>query len=99
MNQADEYAKAIDELNKAIAANPNDKDLLDRRQELYDAQREAIKNAESEKNAIKDLMCHWVYKVRRGRLTRIIIWTKIDLGTMTEQCLFVTNYDFELIDI
>lgn len=56
MNQADEYAKAIDELNKAIAANPNDKDLLDRRQELYDAQREAIKNAESEKNAIKDLI-------------------------------------------
>lgn len=56
MNQADEYAKAIDELNKAIAANPNDKDLLDRRQELYDAQREAIKNAESEKDAIKDLL-------------------------------------------
>lgn len=56
MNQADEYAKAIDELNKAIATNPNDKDLLDRRQELYDAQREAIKNAESEKNAIKDLI-------------------------------------------
>ena len=56
MNQADEYAKAIDELNKAIAVNPNDKDLLDRRQELYDAQREAIKNAESEKNAIKDLI-------------------------------------------
>lgn len=56
MNQADEYVKAIDELNKAIATNPNDKDLLDRRQELYDAQREAIKNAESEKNAIKDLI-------------------------------------------
>lgn len=56
MNQADEYAKAIDELNKAIAANPNDKDLLDRRQELYDAQREVIKNAESEKDAIKDLI-------------------------------------------
>lgn len=44
-------------------------------------------------------MCHWVYKVRRGRLTRIIIWTKVDLGTMTEQCLFVTNYDFELINM
>ena len=44
-------------------------------------------------------MCHWVYKVRRGQLTRIIIWTKVDLGTMTEQCLFVTNYDFELIDM
>lgn len=44
-------------------------------------------------------MCHWVYKVRRGKLTRIIIWTRINLGTMTEKCLFVTNYDFELIDM
>jgi replicative DNA helicase len=44
-------------------------------------------------------MCHWIYKVRRGKLTRIIIWSKTDLGTMTEECLFVTNYDFELIDM
>lgn len=44
-------------------------------------------------------MCHWVYKIRRGRITRIIIWTKIDLGTMDEEALFVTDYDFGLIDI
>ena len=44
-------------------------------------------------------MCHWVYKVRRGRITRIIIWTKADLGTMDEKALFVTDYDFGLIDI
>lgn len=44
-------------------------------------------------------MCHWVYKVRRGRITRIIIWTKADLGTMNERALFVTDYDFGLIDI
>ena len=42
-------------------------------------------------------MAHWIYKVRRGRLTRIIVWTKSDLGTMTETPLFVTNYDFDLI--
>lgn len=42
-------------------------------------------------------MCHWVYKVRRGKITRIIIWSKVDLGTMTERCLFVTNYDFQLV--
>lgn len=47
----------------------------------------------------KPNMCHWIYKVRRGKLTHIIIWTYIDLGTMTEECLFVTNYDFELIDM
>lgn len=47
----------------------------------------------------KPNMGHWVYKVRRGKLTRIIVWTFIDLGTMTETPLFVTNYDFELIDV
>ena len=44
-------------------------------------------------------MCHWVYKVRRGRITRIVIWTRADLGTMDEEALFVTDYDFKLIDI
>ena len=42
---------------------------------------------------------HWIYKVRRGRLTRIIIWTKADLGTMDEKALFVTDFDFGLIDM
>lgn len=44
-------------------------------------------------------MGHWVYKVRRGRLTHIIIWSRIDLGTMDEEALFVTDFDFNLIDI
>lgn len=44
-------------------------------------------------------MGHWVYKVRRGRLTKLIIWSDIDLGTMTEEALFVTDFDFNLIDI
>ena len=44
-------------------------------------------------------MGHWVYKVRRGRLTHIIIWSEIDLGTMDEKALFVTDFDFNLIDI
>lgn len=44
-------------------------------------------------------MCHWIYKVRRGRLTRIIIWTRVNLGTMEEKALFVTDFDFQLIDM
>lgn len=44
-------------------------------------------------------MGHWIYKVRRGRLTHIIIWSQVDLGTMTEKALFVTDFDFNLIDI
>ena len=42
---------------------------------------------------------HWVYKVRRGRLTHIIIWSKTNLGTMDEEALFVTDFDFNLLDI
>ena len=42
---------------------------------------------------------HWVYKVRRGRLTHIIIWSKVNLGTMDEKALFVTDFEFNLIDM
>lgn len=38
-------------------------------------------------------MAYWIYKVRRGKYTRIIIWSKADLGTMTEKPLFITDYD------
>lgn len=41
----------------------------------------------------------WVYKVRRGRLVSIIIHQHINLGTMQVQDLFVTDFDFNLIDI
>lgn len=44
-------------------------------------------------------MGHWVYKVRRGRLTKLIIWSDVDLGVMTEEALFVTDFNFNLIDI
>ena len=40
---------------------------------------------------------HWVYKNRAGR-DHVIIWTKMDLGTMREETLFVTDYDYNLID-
>lgn len=41
----------------------------------------------------------WVYKVRRGKLTKIVIFSHIDLGTMRIQDLFVTDFDLNLIDI
>ena len=44
-------------------------------------------------------MLLWVYKVRRGRLVSIIIHQHVDLGTMEVTDLFVTDYDFKLIDI
>ena len=41
----------------------------------------------------------WVYKVRRGRLVSIIIHQNINLGTMRVRDLFVTDFDFELINV
>lgn len=40
---------------------------------------------------------HWIYKNRSGQ-NNCIIWTVMDLGTMREKPLFVTDTDFNLID-
>lgn len=39
------------------------------------------------------------YKLRSGRITRVLIWSYYDLGIMRVQDLFVTDYDFKLIDV
>lgn len=41
---------------------------------------------------------HWIYKNRSG-LNNCIIWTQMDLGTMREIPLFVTDLDYNLLDI
>ena len=56
MAQADEYAKELKQINEDLANDPNNWTLLERRKELIDAQREMIKNAEQEKQSIKDLV-------------------------------------------
>lgn len=56
MNQADAYAKEILEIDKQLATDPYNTKLLDRRQELLEAQRDAINGANSEKDALKDLI-------------------------------------------
>lgn len=40
-----------------------------------------------------------VYKVRGGKLTRIRIWQKVDLGLSRTEDLFVTSNDYELIPV
>lgn len=42
---------------------------------------------------------HSIYKVRRGKLTKLMVWCYIDLGVMTEQPLFVTDFNYVLKDI
>lgn len=56
MSQADEYGKAIDELNKEIEKDPYNQTLLERRKELLELQQESILAAEDEKQALKDLV-------------------------------------------
>ena len=56
MYQADEYGKEVAELDKQIAKDPYDQELINRRRELIELQRESILAAEDEKNAIKDLV-------------------------------------------
>lgn len=56
MSQADEYRKAIDELNKEIEKDPYNQTLLERRKELLELQQESILAANDEKEAIRDLV-------------------------------------------
>lgn len=55
LNQAKAYKDEIAKIDADLANNPNDKELLDRKQDLIDKEQEAIKSAMSEKDAIKDL--------------------------------------------
>ena len=56
MRQADLYADEISKINDELANDPNNTKLIDRKLELVEAQREAISAAESEKDAIVDMV-------------------------------------------
>lgn len=56
MAQADEYRKKVEELNKELESDPTNTILIDKKNEYLEAQREAIKNANEEKKAVKDLI-------------------------------------------
>ncbi len=56
MNQADQYKKEADEISEQLANDPTNTDLLLRREELLELQRESILAAEDEKQAIVDLI-------------------------------------------
>lgn len=56
MYQADTYGEEISKLNGQIAKDPYNQDLINRRNELLELQRESILAAEDEKNAIRDMV-------------------------------------------
>lgn len=55
MAQANKYAKEIKDINKELAKDPNNQELLERRNELLESQRDMILSAEDEKQAVKSL--------------------------------------------
>lgn len=56
MHQADDYGKQADEISKQLESDPYDQELIAKRQEYLDLQRESILAAQQEKEAIRDLV-------------------------------------------
>lgn len=56
LNESARYAAELKNIEKDIAQDPYNQDLLDRRKELLEAQRDAISNALKERDAIKSLI-------------------------------------------
>lgn len=56
MAQADQYAEEMKALNKEMAKDPYNTDLIERREELLKLQQKSISSAEDEKKAIADLV-------------------------------------------
>ena len=54
--QAQRYAEAIREIDRQLADDPGNQNLIDRKAELVAAQQDVIKSAADEKDAIKDLI-------------------------------------------
>ena len=69
-----------------------------------------FKTTQEDKNNLKHILSkgfnsgkepnfsHWIYKNRAG-IDHVIIWTKFDLGNLREEVLFVTDYDYNIVDI
>lgn len=55
-NQAAQYGKEIDKLNKALSKDPTNTTLISQLQQYQDMQKECIQNAQNEKQAIADLV-------------------------------------------
>lgn len=56
MIQADKYAQELLKINRQLAQDPYNKELIKRKQELLELQRESILAAEDEKQAIVDMV-------------------------------------------
>ena len=57
-----------------------------------------ILEADGRFNALVPNMAYYIFKNRGGKWKTIIVWTKLNLGTMREVDCFVTNYNYELVN-
>ncbi|HAU88356.1 MAG TPA: hypothetical protein DCW90_23635 [Lachnospiraceae bacterium] len=62
MEQARKYANEIEEIQKQLAENPYDKELIERKSELLELQREIVLSAKEEKSAIVELVKQGIQK-------------------------------------
>ena len=44
-------------------------------------------------------MVYHIYKVRRGKLSKVKLWLHINLGNMRGTDLFLTNSDYQIIPV
>lgn len=56
MSQADDYAKELAKIERELADDPYDTELIARRETLLGLQQQSILSAEAEKNAVKELV-------------------------------------------
>ena len=56
MNQADQYAAKVKEINQELASDPSNTKLIEQKQEYIKAQQDSIKSAQEEKSAVKELI-------------------------------------------
>ena len=76
MYQADEYKKEIAKIEEQLKSDPYDQELINRRQELLELQRESIIASEQEKQSIKDLVSEGIEKELDALQERIDLRTE-----------------------
>lgn len=77
-------------------------DKVDHGVQLYRVENEDLKNLQAILNTGKyeePNYSHWVYKNRGNPYPDCIIWSKMNLGNMTEEVLFVTDRKYNLIEM
>lgn len=71
LKQAEEYRKELSAIEKEISNNPSDINLIERKEELYEAYRDCITGAGDEKEAIIDLYTNG-YEALSNKLKELV---------------------------